>query len=307
MNIVNIKQKLLNNSWLVRDLVWRMHRRAALKDPKGEANRVYREYFGKNLDWDNPQDLIEKIYWLQHNTDTSLWTRCADKYRVREYVEECGLGNMLPKLYGKWDKAEDVDFDDLPNQFVLKANNGSGTVKIVKDKTKLDLKKTRKMMREWLRYTYGYNSADIFYYDIPPCIIAEELHQIPRDTVSPNSLIDYKIWCFNGEPESVWVAFDRQKVGAVKMDLFDLNWNELPQHLSSSAHYVYDPSIKVNRPASLDQMLDACRKLAKPFKEVRADFYDINGKAFFGELTFSSGYGFYTKEYYNYLGSKISL
>jgi hypothetical protein len=103
------------------------------------------------------------------------------------------------------------------------------------------------------------------------------------------------------------VAFDRQKVGAVKMDLFDLEWNHLPQHLRSSEHYVYDPSIQVPRPESLTQMLDACRKLTKPFKEVRADFYDINGKAYFGELTFSSGYGFYTKEYYVYLGSKIVL
>ena len=81
----------------------------------------------------------------------------------------------------------------------------------------------------------------------------------------------------------------------------------MPQYLSSSKHYVYDPTIKVERPASLDQMLEACKILAKPFKEVRADFYDINGKAYFGELTFSSGYGFYTKEYYDILGSKVVL
>lgn len=307
MNTVNFKQRLLNNCSAMRYFVWRMHKKSALKNPKGEANRIYRKYFNKDIDWNNPKDLIEKIYWLQHNTDTSLWTRCADKFRVREYVEECGLGDMLPKLYGKWDKAEDVDFGLLPNQFVLKANNGSGTVLIVKDKSTLNINKTRKMMKEWLRYTYGYNSADMFYYDIPPCIIAEELHKIPQNTISPSSLIDYKIWCFNGEPESVWVAFDRQKVGAVKMALFDLDWNEMPQHLNSSEHYIYDSSIKVPRPSSLDQMLDACRKLTKPFKEVRADFYDIDGKAYFGELTFSSGYGFYKKEYYSYLGSLIKL
>lgn len=307
MNLVSLKGKILDHSRLARELVYLKYKHSALRDPKAEASREYKLFFGKDIDWDNPKDLVEKIYWLEHNTDTSLWTLCADKYRVRSYVEEHGLGDMLPKLYGHWDRAEDIDFDSLPNQFVLKANNGSGTVQIVRDKTKLDIRKTRKMVKEWLSHTYGYKSADIFYYDIPPCVIAEELHQVPANPISPHSLIDYKIWCFNGEPESIWVAFDRQKVGAVKMALFDLDWNPLPQHLKSISHYVYDPSIVIERPASLDQMLDACRKLTKPFKEVRADFYDINGQAYFGELTFSSGIGFYTKEYYDYLGSKIDL
>lgn len=303
MNIVNLKQNLLNNSKLVREFVYQLHKRAALRDPLGEANRVYRECFGKDVDWDSPKDLVEKSLWLMFNTDTSLWTRCADKYRVRQYVEEKGMPELLPKLYGMWEKAKDVDFDILPNQFVLKANNGSGTVEIVKDKSTLDIKKMRKTMKEWLAYTYGYNGAQMFYTKIDPCIIAEELHP----TENGQSLVDYKIWCFNGEPESIWVAYDRKKVGAVKMALFDLDWNPLPQYLKSTPHYVYDPTDVIPRPKSLDKMLEACRKLTKPFKEVRADFYDVNGKAYFGELTFLSGYGFYTNEYYEYLGGKVCL
>lgn len=303
MNIVNLKQKILNNSKFAREFVYQWHKRAALKDPHSEANRVYKECFGKDIDWNSPKDMMEKIYWMMFNTDTSLWTRCADKYRVRDYLEEMGMANLLPKLYGMWEKAEDIDFDSLPNQFVLKANNGSGTVEIVRDKRIIDVEKLRNKAKEWLKYTYGYNGAQMFYTKIKPCIIAEELH----NTEGEKSLIDYKIWCFNGEPESVWVAYDRKKVGAVKMALFDLDWNPLPQHLKSTPHYVYDPNDRIPRPESLDDMLDACRKLTKPFKEVRADFYDVNGKAYFGELTFLSGYGFYTKEYYDYLGSKICL
>lgn len=303
MNKVNLKQKILNNSKLVRELVYQLHKYAALKDPYSEANRVYKECFGKDIDWNSPKDMMEKIYWMMFNTDTSLWTRCADKYRVRGYIEEMGMANLLPKLYGMWEKAEDIDFDSLPNQFVLKANNGSGTVEIVRDKRLLDVEKLRNKAKEWLKYTYGYNGAQMFYTKIKPCIIAEELHHTEGD----KSLIDYKIWCFDGEPESVWVAYDRKKVGAVKMALFDLDWNPLPQHLKSTPHYVYDPNDMIPRPESLDDMLDACRKLTKPFKEVRADFYDVNGKAYFGELTFLSGYGFYTKDYYDYLGSKIFL
>lgn len=303
MNIVNLKQKILNGSKFAREFVYLQHKRAALKDPRKEANRVYRDCFGRDINWDNPQDLMEKIYWLMFNTDTSLWTKCADKYRVREYIEDNGCPDLLPKLYGMWRNADDVDFDMLPSQFVLKANNGSGTVEIVRDKGSLDVRAMRKKMKEWLSYTYGYNGAQMFYTKIDPCIIAEELH--PSD--DGKSLIDYKIWCFNGEPECVWVAYNRKKVGAVKMALFDLDWNPLPQYLKSTPHYIYDSTDVIPRPKSLDDMLDACRKLTKPFKEVRADFYDVKGKAYFGELTFLSGYGFYTKEYYDYLGSKVCL
>lgn len=306
MNIVNLKQRILDNSRIVRRIVYEIHKRSALKDPKAEANRVYRARFGKDIDWDNPIDLIEKTYWLQYNTDTSLWTLCADKYSVRKYVEDHGLGDMLPKLYGKWDAAEDVDFDSLPQSFVLKANNGSGTVLIVKDKNSLNIHRVRKLMKEWLKYKYGYNSADLFYTKIPPCIIAEEFHKTQPIPYSC-SLIDYKIWCFNGEPECVWVAYDRKNGQPVKMALYDLNWHPMPEHLLTTDHYVYDPTIIIEKPACLDDMLAACRILTAPFKEVRADFYDINGKAFFGELTFSAGYGFYKDDYYKYLGSLIKI
>ncbi len=305
ITLISVKEYLLLHSSLCRRLVFLWHKRSALNDPKKEASRVYKRRFGHDIRWDNPQDLIEKTYWLQFNTDTSLWSRCADKYAVRSYVEECGFSNMLVKLYGKWDNAEDVDFSQLPPKFVLKSNNASGTVIVVKDKAQLNIEKTRKTLREWLKYEFGYNSADLFYTKIKPCIIAEEY--LEDDSSISASLIDYKIWCINGEPESIWVAYDRKPGQPVKMALFDLDWKPLNQHLVSLPHYAFDDNDKIERPASLTEMLEACRKLSKPFKEVRVDLYDIKGKAYFGELTFSAGYGFYTDEYYNYLGSKIDL
>ncbi|MDA3779628.1 MAG: ATP-grasp fold amidoligase family protein [Bacteroidales bacterium] len=125
-------KKFLNKFYIYRYLAYKKHKSDVLKDPKKEADRIYSIYFKKKINWDNPKNLIEKIYWLQLNTDTSLWTKYADKYKVRNYVKKCGYEENLPKLYGKWDKPKDINFDELPNSFVLKTNNGCGSVLIVK-------------------------------------------------------------------------------------------------------------------------------------------------------------------------------
>ena len=116
------------------------------------------------------KDLIEKIYWLQLHTDTSLWTKCADKYRMREYVEDCGLSILLPKLYGIWAAAEEIDFDSLPNSFVLKTNNATETCIIVKNKQSLDIENTRNLLNQWLRIRFGYSGVQLHYLKIKPVI-----------------------------------------------------------------------------------------------------------------------------------------
>ena len=108
--------------------------------PKKWADFLYRYKFNKKLDWDNPKDINEKINWLKFNHDTTRWTELADKYRVREYVESLGYGEFLPKLYGKWDRAEDIEWDKLPKKFVMKVNNGSGDVLLCENKDELDKK-----------------------------------------------------------------------------------------------------------------------------------------------------------------------
>lgn len=276
--------------------------------PRYASDIMYRRAFGRKQNLDNPQTLVEKTNWMQFNADTSLWTLCADKYRIREYVAEKGLEDHLPKLYGHWKNPDMIDFDDLPDEFVLKSNNGCGTVKIVRDKLQLDIKKTRKIMKGWLK-PYGYVGGQTHYLRIDPCIIAEELlHQDEKEKIfSPTSLVDYKMWCINGEPESVWVAYNRHNVFMVNMALYDKDWNPIPQYLKNTAQETYRSDVIIPKPACFEEMKTIARKLAKPFPQLRLDFYVINDKPYIGEMTFTSGYGFYTDEYYDYLGKKVDI
>lgn len=276
--------------------------------PQYLANEVYKSVFKKDIDWNNPKDLIEKIYWLQLNTDTSLWTLCADKYRVRAFVEERGCGEILNELYGKWDNANEIEFDKLPNSFVLKINNSCGQIILVKDKTNLDYDKIRKQLNEWLKSDYGYVGAQLHYTRIKPCIIAEKILE-NKDNKS-SSLVDYKIWCFDGKPECILVASERtwndKGIDKYSLSMYDTQWNNISKKALNEDGKHYN-GCDVEKPSSFGLMLDYARILSKGFKEVRVDFYEIDSKPIFGELTFTTGYGSYKKEFYEYLGSKISL
>ena len=251
--------------------------------------------------------LRTKTYWMLNYTDTSLWTLCADKYRMREYVAQVGLSDSLPKLYHVWQPGETIEFSQLPAQFVLKANNGCGTVLVVTNKA--DYKETRinDMVRKWLRSPFGYVSGQSHYLNIPPCIIAEELleNDFAQRQVSPHSLIDYKIWCINGKPECILTAYNRQGT-TYYLDLYDTTWNRISEHLRHPGHYKFSET-PLPKPTCLSQMLEMATRLAAPFKEVRVDLYAISGKPVIGELTFTAGFRNFTEEYYQYLGSKIEL
>lgn len=278
-----------------------------LCNPKKEIDRCYYKVFHKHCDLTNPQDLIEKIFWMELHADTSMWTLCADKYRVREYVEDCGLTEYMPKLYGHWNSANEINLIDLPNEFVVKSNNGCGTVKIVKDKSKLDISKFRRVMKQWLITPYGYTNASLHYTKIKPCIIAEELLGNDYSQLSPISLVDFKVWCFNGQPEWIFVAYNR-KQNSLNIRLYDSKWEEHPEHLRlNQKHYLYNPNDKIDKPSCLYEMLDVAKKLAAPFPEVRVDFYVVNDKPVVGELTFSTGYGYFKESFYRTLGDKIDL
>lgn len=298
----------IKSAYLYQILAAWKHKRDAIKDPKKETLRIYRTFFKQDINWQNPRNLIEKIAWMELNSDTSLWTECADKYSVRDYVERNGFGSMLTKLYGHWGKAGDINFDILPNRFVLKTNHSCENTIIINNKSLLspkDIHKIRIQLDRWLSIPYGYCSGDLHYTRIKPCIIAEEFLENSHKEIS-SSIIDYKIWCFRGIPESVWVAFNREKGKPLHMKLFDLSWQERKDLLVSSDHYIYD-DIVLERPKSFNKMLEACRILSKPFPEVRVDFYDVCGKPYFGELTFSTGFGYFTEDYYNYLGDKTDI
>lgn len=299
-------KSFLNKSYRYRVAAANWHKRAVEKNPIGEINRVYHTTFGKYPNLDNPRNIIEKTYWLTLHTDLSEWTRCADKYLMRDYVKECGLEHLLPKNYGKYERGEDIDFDALPQSFVLKTNNASATCIVVKDKTKLDRKKAIKTLNQWLSIPFGYSGYQPHYLAIKPCIIAEEFLVADEEQrkLSPNSLIDYKFYCCEGEPQVIWTPYNRRP--QTEMNIFDLEWNSHPEYLVNSEDNTFSDHI-LKRPKCLEDMIAASRVLAKPFPSVRVDFYVIGDKPYIGELTFTPGYGFFSEGLYNKLGDLVDL
>lgn len=276
--------------------------------PEKEIDRCYFPHFNKHINLVTPHNLIEKIYWMELHTDTSMWTLCADKYRVREYIGSLGLLDYMPKLYGHWDKAEDVNFDELPESFVIKANNGCATVKVVHDKSKIDINALRKELRRWLLLPYGWMHAQLHYTKIKPCLLAEELLHNDYPELSPQSLVDFKVYCINGIPQFIWAAYNRVNMH-VHVQCFDTNWNPKPEYTRDTmSHYVYDHNDKtIEKPACLETILALASKISEPFPQVRVDFYVVNGKPVIGELTFTQGYGFLKEEVYVKLGEMIDL
>lgn len=281
------------------------HKICVKVNPKIEMARCYYKTFHRWPSFKNPTDLIEKIYWLQLNSDTSLWTKCADKYAVREYVVQCGCSEVLNELYGVWDSVDDFNLDTLPDSFVLKSTNGCGQVMIVRDKKTIDISSLKMILSAWLSTPFGYSGGELHYIKIVPKIIAEKL--LVDNRPFSRTLIDYKIWCFNGVPSYIWIAYDRRDIVKVKMALFDTNWEPVPQYLKKSNNDKYCPEDIIPKPESLEPMLDYAAKLSKGFPEVRVDFYEIDGKPVFGELTFSTGFGYFTDEFYRMLGDKVTL
>lgn len=268
----------------------------------------YYARFKKPLHLKNPQTLNEKILFLSLKTDTALWTRCADKYEVRDYVKECGLEDILIPLVGVWEHATDIDFDKLPDEFVLKATHGSGDIKVVTDKTKLDIPKIVDEFEDDLKHQYGALESGHHYMRIHPRMIAEELiHNDPETAKISSSIIDYKIWCFNGKCYWLWACANRDE-HTTEVMTYDTDWNAHPEYSIFENDYRHGEILP--KPKNLERMIEVAEKLAKPFPCVRVDLYNIDGKIYFGELTFTSYGGlqdFYTDEFQKLAGSKIDL
>lgn len=276
--------------------------------PKTYIGIRYKNLFHEEISWTNPRNINEKIQWLKFNSDTSMWSLLSDKYRVRNYVEEKGLGDILVQLYGKWNKVSDIDWDSLPQQFVMKVNNGSGDTMICHDKTKIDKDEWCRYFNKKLHTKFGSICAEPHYDIIKPCIIAEELLDVSQQQITSSSLVDYKIWCFNGKPMYIWACHNRTKHG-VEVMTYDLDWHPHPEYSVSKDHYILAKQY-IPRPQSLDKMLAAAAKLSEGFPQVRVDLYEVGGKPYFGEMTFSSMGGlmdFYTADFLNILGNHTNL
>lgn len=234
----------------------------------------------EKMNWKLPKTIDQKIQWLKLNDDSELRTRLTDKYAVRSWVKDKIGEEYLVKLLGKWDTAEDIDYNNLPDKFVLKANHGCGCNYIVLDKTKVDRKDVNRKFKKWLSINYAYLCGELQYKNIKPCIIAEE-YIADLDGEIP----DYKVWCFNGKAEYVMYLSERTK--GLKMAFYNREWEKQDFVYS----YPKNESI-IPRPEQLEKLISLAEILSEGFYHVRVDFYILkNGQIKFGEMTFSSAGG----------------
>lgn len=272
-------------------ILWWLRNRLKLKfmSARGRAGVYYRDTFGRDINWEHPEDLNQWINKLAFTTDTREWSRLADKYAVREYVEGKGLGDILVPLLAVWDNPKDIDFDALPDSFVLKATNGSGDVRIINDKSKADVAEIRGYFKDLFRHPFGKATAEPHYLRIKPRVVAEQLLDKGRQLVESASLIDYKVWCISGEPQLVFVVVNRR--GAYyETAAFDTEWRRHDEYLRHDEHRT-PVKDAVPTPATLKQMLECAHILSQGFPQVRVDFYEVDGKLYFGEMTFTAACG----------------
>lgn len=278
---MDIKEKI-RSVWLGKYLISELHCVESklvpvLIDDETAVKRYYKNCTGKELNLANPQTFSEKLNWYKLNDRQPLMQQCADKYAVREYVTSKGYGDCLNELYGVYDKVSDIDMDKLPEQFVLKAAHGSHMNIIVKDKKAVNWRQEKMMMRSWLRQNIYWSGREWVYKDVPKRIIAEKY--LEDET---GELKDYKFFCFNGKP--CYLQFDGNRLsGKQYRNFYDMNMEVLP---------IIDTvpnNFKVPFPLTKDifeKMKLMAEDLSEPFQFVRTDFYAVNSKIYFGELTF---------------------
>lgn len=270
---------------------------------KSYIKLYYRLRVGRKLNMDNPTTLNEKLQWMKFNYRFPLQTIVSDKYLVRDYVEnKIGIEYLIP-LYGNWLNFDDIDFDALPDQFVLKCNHDSGGLAICKDKKTFDQENAKKKINKSLKDNFFYIGREYQYKNIIPRIICEKF-------ISDNGNVpmDYKIYCFNGKPDVILVCKNRFRNDSHRAQYlyFDQNWNFVP--LNKGDELSENPNIE--KPKNLDKMLSIARKLSEDFIFARIDLYNIDGKIYFGEITLTPNSGFdpdITEETDLYFGNKLEI
>lgn len=256
---------------------------------------VFKEKTKEDLNLDNPQTFNEKLQWLKLYDRNPIYTKMVDKYEVREYVKEIiGEEYLIPCL-GVYNSTKEIDFDKLPNQFVLKTTHDSGTIVICKDKKNFDKKAAIKKINKRLKRKYYYLWREWPYKNVKPRIIIEKYMEDKKQKV----LNDYKFYCFDGQPRMMFVVVDRGK--ETKTNFYDMEFNKIDV---SQTYPNFDK--KINKPKQFDKMIELCKKLSKDIPHVRVDFYIINDKVYFGELTFFDAAGFdkFTPDKYDYILGK---
>ena len=248
---------------------------------------------------EHPKTFNEKLQWLKLNDKHEEYAKLVDKYEVKKYVGDIIGEEMIIPTLGVWDRFEDIEFEKLPQQFVLKTTHDSGGVVVVKDKNRLDLKVAKKKLEKSLRHNYYYDHREYPYKNVKPRIIAEKFMVDESGT----ELKDYKFFCFHGEVKLLFVATDRPF--DTHLDFFDVDFNHLPFKRGHSC-----TKKEIKKPANFEEMKRLASILSKGIPFVRVDLYNINGRIYFGELTFFPAAGvvpFEPAEWDEKIGSWLKL
>jgi len=282
----------------------RLERRDLLKWISDELYLKLRFWLimGYKLNLNEVETFNEKLQWLKLNDRKLEYTPMVDKYEVRKYISEIIGNEYLIPLIGIWDKFEDIEFEKLPNQFVLKCTHDSGGLIVCKDKAKLDISQAKKKIDRCLNRNYYYHGREWPYKNVKPRIICEKYIVDESGT----ELKDYKFMCFNGKVKCLLVCLNRNMPDGLKIDFYDKDWN-----LMLFERFSHRKSGKdIPKPKTLNMMIELSEKLSSNIPFVRVDFYEVDGKLYFGELTFFPGSGFekFVPETADYeLGSWLEL
>ena len=249
--------------------------------PKRTLERKFKQKLGYWPDLENPKTFNEKLSWFKLYVRDPLTTKCADKYAVREYVKEKIGGAHLVPLLGVYDRVEDIDLDELPEEFVLKPNHESGRVILCHDKSKIDWRKQADVMKNWLRENYYYQTGEWQYKDIPPKILCEKMLH--------GEVTDYRFFCFCGEPFGVKITGGGRVEGhSRKIAFCSLDFDLIK--MTDEKNNPIDENM-FEKPPHWNEMVRIARVLSQDFPFVRVDLYDLEGKVYFGELTFTPADG----------------
>lgn len=282
-----------------RELRLKLIGKLAFIPDKPYLKMVYRIKTGKKLNLKNPVGFNDKMNWLKLNDRHWEYTDYVDKYKVREIISgKIGEEYLFP-LLGVWDSFDDIDFDKLPDKFVLKCNHDSASVKIILDKKTINKKELKNFFDGRMQLNSFCLGREYPYKNVVPKIIAEKFIEVD----DKHGLRDYKFFCFDGEPKFLFVATDRST--DVKFDFYDIGFNHIDTtniHLQSG--------LQLEKPEKFEEMVELARKLSQGMKFVRIDLYNVDGKIYFGEYTFFHGGGFYLfypDKYEKIFGDMIKL
>lgn len=252
----------------------------------------YRYIFKKRLNLKNPKSFNEKLQWLKLNNRNPIFTKLVDKYEVKEHVTNRLGDGYVAKVYGIFDRFEDIVFDELPSSFVIKCTHDSGGIVVCKDKNNLNIVKAREQINSCLNRDFYLLGREWPYKNVDRRILIEE-YLVDE---SGCELKDYKIFCFNGKARFIQLDYDR--FTQHHRNMYDRDWNQLPLVFS----YEGDQSKSFEKPERLDEMLSCAEKLSQGIAFVRCDFYHLKDRIVFGEMTFfpESGFGHFYPDSYNY-------